>query len=214
VRTTADGVTEDGPAPRLEELAHEIKNPLNCALNGAAALQRRLDELGLQDEALTRAAGIVASSCERIHEVVDRLARRPEALDLRKAVEDTVRLMGARVSVEASGDTTVVCRPGPIRQALLNLLINAIQANERGRGRTDIHITGHDEGVVVSVRDEGPGVPDLIAERIFDPGFTTKASGTGLGLAVAARVAEEHGGRLVLLRGSPGATFELSVPRT
>ncbi len=207
-------MTEDGPAPRLEELAHEIKNPLNCALNGTAALQRRLDELGLQDETLTRAAGIVVASCERIHEVVDRLARRPQALDLREAVEATVALMGARVAIEASGDTTVVCRPGPIRQALLNLLINAAQANGEGLGRTDVHIAGHDSGVVVSVRDEGPGVPDPIAERIFEPGFTTKASGTGFGLAVAARIAEEHGGALVLIRGTPGASFELSLPRT
>ena len=205
---------KDGATPRLEELAHEIKNPLHCALSGTAALQRRLDELGLHDETLTRAAGIVIAGCERIHEVVDRLARLPESLDLVEAVESTVALMGTEVVLEASGDTTVVCRPGPIRQALLNLLINAAHANEEKGGRTEVHIQGGDEAVVVSIRDQGAGVPDPIAERIFEAGFTTKASGTGFGLAVAARIAEEHGGCLVLARGTPGARFELSLPRT
>ena len=106
-------------------------------------------------------------------------------------------------------------RQGPraLKQALLNLLLNAIEATPRG-GAVRVRVAERPRSVRFEVEDEGPGVPADVRARIFQPFVTTKEGGTGLGLALARLVAEEHRGTLELAPGSSkGATFVLELPR-
>jgi signal transduction histidine kinase len=100
---------------------------------------------------------------------------------------------------------------GEINQVLLNLLDNALRAHAR-----TVHVAVHDEPgwIVVSVADDGDGIPAEIAERVFDPFFTTRApgDGTGLGLYLSRQIVEESGGTLSLIRRVGGTEFELRLP--
>jgi len=99
---------------------------------------------------------------------------------------------------------------------VLNLLRNAIDAMAVVRGRRHLQVTiagGSGETVEVVVRDTGPGVPPAIAERIFDPFFSTKPSGLGMGLSISRSIVEAHQGRLTLTPGGAGGTtFRVVLP--
>jgi signal transduction histidine kinase len=146
--------------------------------------------------------------------------------DLAAGIEETLVLLGPRlraeeIEVEKRYEPLpeVICRAGEMNQVFMNLLINAIHALE---GREDgaakrIVIETRAEGkeVVVAVTDNGPGVPEEVAERIFDPFFTTKprGQGTGLGLSISTDIARRHGGGLSLERpAGGGARFVCRVP--
>jgi two-component system sensor histidine kinase HydH len=118
---------------------------------------------------------------------------------------------GLDVTVEGP-DLTLTADADLIRSTVLNLLLNAAQAMG-GRGRVAIAIMQRDKECVLEVRDSGPGVPEHLRDRIFEPFFTTKARGGGLGLPIARRTAELHGGTL-MLTPSPdgGAEFTMTLP--
>nr|MCU0255497.1 ATP-binding protein [Vicinamibacterales bacterium] len=98
-----------------------------------------------------------------------------------------------------------------VRQVLLNLVRNAVDAMPDG-GCLTLRSSREGDRVALDVIDTGPGVPAGLQERIFEPFFSTKTHGTGLGLAVARRVAREHGGDLRLLPAPRGASFRLDFP--
>jgi two-component system sensor histidine kinase PilS (NtrC family) len=100
----------------------------------------------------------------------------------------------------------------PLRQALTNLLLNAAQA-QGGAGRVEIEIEDRGGRVVLAVEDQGPGIPPEQRERVFEPFWTTKPSGTGLGLVYVRRVAEASAGRVQAMaaRGGHGARFEIEL---
>jgi signal transduction histidine kinase len=100
-----------------------------------------------------------------------------------------------------------------LRLVLVNLLRNALEAVGPEGGRVTIAPVVSESGVRISVEDSGPGVPDEVRRRLFRPFSSGKASGTGLGLAVARKLALVHGGDLDLLPGPGGARFELFLPR-
>ena len=100
-----------------------------------------------------------------------------------------------------------------VRQALTNLLLNAVQASPAGTPATGSAAT-EDDALVFTVRDRGPGIPPEELERIFEPFSTTRPTGTGLGLAVAQRIVQMHGGTLTAADDpGGGASFRLAIPR-
>jgi signal transduction histidine kinase len=133
-----------------------------------------------------------------VTEAVDALRRDPIASALNVTVEG--------VDVTLTADATL------IRAALVNLFLNAAQAMD-GHGRIVVTITRHEDRCTIEVRDTGPGVPAELQDRVFEPFFTTKARGGGLGLPIARRTAELHGGTLTLAdRPVVGAIFTLELP--
>jgi signal transduction histidine kinase len=103
-----------------------------------------------------------------------------------------------------------------IQQILVNLILNAEQAmlKHRGAGHLRVSTTGNGNRVCVTVSDDGPGVPPVLAGKIFEPFFSTKGvgEGTGLGLSIALGIATAHGGSLDLLPTETGACFQLTLP--
>jgi signal transduction histidine kinase len=99
-----------------------------------------------------------------------------------------------------------------LTQALMNLVINAMQAVEK-RGLIEVSVAVADESVAIEVRDTGPGIPSEKLKSIFEPYFTTKAEGHGLGLWIAQQIATAHGGTLRALNAEAGgAIFSISLP--
>jgi two-component system, NtrC family, sensor kinase len=147
----------------------------------------------------------------------------PLPADLITGLEETLMLLGPRlrdagIEVEKRYGPLpeVVCRAGEVNQVFMNLLVNAIHAVE-GRAAPRIEIATQLEGdeAIVSVTDNGPGVPAEIAAHIFEPFFTTKprGQGTGLGLSISTDIARRHGGALLLERPAEGgARFVCRLP--
>jgi two-component system sensor histidine kinase PilS (NtrC family) len=102
---------------------------------------------------------------------------------------------------------------GQMRQVLWNLMRNAAEATGPG-GTVQVSVGARNGAAVLEVTDDGPGVPNRIAGQIFEPFFTTKERGTGLGLALVARIVGAHGGTVDLDRSAPrGARFVVTLPR-
>ncbi len=209
-------------------VAHEVRNPLGAIVNSVASLRRLVTEEG--DAKLL--LNIVEEESDRLNRMVSDLLdfARPSQPQIRElpletlvlgAVESSVRATPANAQVKVD---TSVCPAAPVvkvdaqmfRQAVVNLVTNAFQVSKPGEVVTVRAFADTLRGapcVAVTVSDEGPGVPADLAERIFQPFFTTRAMGTGLGLAVVKRIAETHGAE-VGVGSAPGggAVFTLRFP--
>ena len=109
-------------------------------------------------------------------------------------------------------DLRVRAHPGLLTRLLHVLYDNAIQAAAPRAPRISTRARASSGRVVVDVADDGPGVPAHIAARVFEPLVTARPGGTGLGLALARRIAAAHGGSIVLVADGPGATFRVDLP--
>jgi signal transduction histidine kinase len=118
---------------------------------------------------------------------------------------------GVGVEIDAAPDATVDADRDQLARVITNLLINAAQAMD-GRGRVWIEARRAGSETSLVVRDEGPGVPAEVRPRIFEALFTTKAKGSGLGLALCRRIAEAHGGAIALEPSARGASFRVVIP--
>ncbi len=213
-------------------LAHEIRNPVAVARGYAQLLLERMDYE--KDQAVRMPAEAVLKETERLGRLVEQLLSyaRPHtpamvSLDLSQIVKETAEIHagmaaeknigiiceGIELPVKMTGDKDMLSR------LLGNLVRNAIQASPPG-GAVVMQVRKVVGRLEVRVIDQGPGVSDELAERIFEPFFTTTSDGSGLGLAVARRLAEEHGGTLTMENsrerqgGAQGAVFRLSLPNS
>lgn len=202
-------------------VSHEVRNPIGAIINAVSVLKKttRGDGdgnglLGMIEEEALRLDGIVRDLLELARPLDPRPI--PVATDeLSERVRAFVfgRDEGKRLDLSVSSDVEAVHADPPlILLALENLLRNAIQASPPG-GRIEVTIRDRGERTLVAVEDEGPGIPAEDQHRLFEPFYTTRAKGTGLGLAVVKRVAEVHGAWLRVTRGAlGGARFELEFP--
>jgi signal transduction histidine kinase len=203
--------------------AHEIGNSLNVIRGYASLIMRDMapDSPSREDcdavkREVTRAAGLI----ERFLVFARARTVHPHAQPLEPILRDAVEVTGplaaqAGVSrqVEIDPDLPpVVADAELLRQAFLNLCVNAIQAMSSG-GSLTVRARREDASLVAEFRDTGPGMDPETAGRVFEPFFTTKANGTGLGLAIVRQAAEAHGGS-VELESEPGrgATFRVRLP--
>ena len=195
-------------------VAHEVRNPL-AGIKGA--MQVLMSRRGAEDAEL-RVMREITERIDGLSELINDLMvfSRPRPLslgpvDLRAIVNDAVTLIrrdpSARQVAIAVEDVplTVQADAEMVRAALLNLLINAAQA-AGDEGRISVTVAPAAAGAIITVRDNGPGIPARTLERVFEPFFTTKARGGGLGLPIARRTAERHGGSLTLACPPDGGT--------
>jgi two-component system, NtrC family, sensor histidine kinase HydH len=205
-------------------IGHELRNPLGVVESSAFLLARRLEMLKIADPGLTRHVEKITAEVQRSNRTINELlelarsrplARRKVGADFLVAQAIATAHLPAAVDVHVSGaaETQVDVDPDQFPRVLANLLINAGQAME-GKGRVWIDVRRDSAGAVTRVRDEGPGVPLEVRGRIFEALFTTKAKGTGLGLALCRRIVDAHGGRLTLEPSESGAVFQIAIPDT
>lgn len=204
-------------------VVHEIRNPL-ASIKGAVEILE--DELA-RESPRREFAEIAKREIERLNSLVEeflRFARPSKPATALADINEIARSVAALTEQQATREgisvkeelaeelPRVALDREQIKQVLLNLTINAIQAMPGG-GRVMLRtFSDGNENVTVEVEDEGGGVDSGVAARIFDPFFTTKEKGVGLGLSIAHRITAQHGGMLTVTRGERGAIFRLSLP--
>ncbi len=214
-------------------LAHEIKNPLTPIQLSAERLRHKYSPTMAPDdrEVLERHTETIVQQVELMKGMVNafseyarppQLARNP--LSLNPLVEELVELYRgseAGVTLDADLDAslpTVIADAGRMRQLLHNLIKNAFEAlTDQVGGRVAIRTrTRHTSGgqlAELRISDNGPGIPDTVRERLFEPYMTTKLRGTGLGLAIVKKIVEEHGGMIdVKEPRSGGVSISIRLP--
>ncbi len=205
-------------------VAHEVRNPVTVIFNAVATLRKER-----VSESATTLLDIVHEEAERLKRVAGELLdfARPRAPFVRElaaaslvegAVEAAVAGLGGGDLVTVQIDANLPVLAGDeqlLRQALVNLILNALEAP----GRTGpVLVRARAEGrparaVSFDVSDDGDGISDDVAAKLFTPFFTTRASGTGLGLPIVKRIADVHGGEVTWRRGDGrGVIFTLSIP--
>ena len=205
-------------------VAHEINNALTLLCGWLELVKGETAPGSSQYKTME----LLAGESERIGHLTRNLLQvarganeKPHDIDLAALVAEVVKLMqydmkNCNIEVEtrlAAGLPPVCGSAGRLKQALINLLVNARQAMPGG-GKLAIIAQADGAGrVTLSVEDSGPGIAPELQGKIFSPFFTTKREGTGLGLPVTRRIAEDHGGTLSLRsRPGEGARFTLSLP--
>jgi two-component system sensor histidine kinase HydH len=210
-------------------VAHEVRNPLGVIFNAVTSLRRLLKVEG--DPAML--LDILTEESDRLNRIVADLLdftrpREPilQPEDLGRVLLDSIdaaRVQGGPDTETVRFVTEVDPHLPPahmdrrlIRQALINVLVNALQAMPQGgtvtvRACRELH--GGKDWLRSDVSDQGMGIPSELLHRVFEPFFTTKAQGTGLGLAVVRRILEEHGGE-ISVESTPGrgTTFIIRLP--
>jgi signal transduction histidine kinase len=213
-------------------VGHEVKNPINAMVVHLELLRGKLAGESFDRASAQRHVEILSDEMHRLDRVVETLAdfSRPMDLDLReqdlrRVIDQTVELAGAelkehgvRIEFAPPPDAVPVRIDAELmRQALLNLLLNAMQAMPSG-GCVRLAVRRDQRFAVVEMADNGVGIPDAVLPRIFDLYFTTKPRGSGIGLAMTYRILQLHGGTLAVRSDadieSPhhGTTFTLHIP--
>ncbi len=199
-------------------VAHEIKNPLTSMRIAVDQLGRTV---GQSDSRTVTAVEVLSSETDRLERLArefadfGRLPEGPESeVDLVELIDELARTAvppGVSVRLTANGGRrTVMGHYEPLRRAFANLLRNAAEAMQ-GRGAIDVGVAGDGRGLAVTIADHGPGIPSELRHRVFEPYFTTKPDGTGLGLALVRQTLEAHRGT-VTVSETPGggATFAIT----
>lgn len=207
-------------------LHHEIKNPLTALSIHVQLLEKRLADPSSR-KPVDELIGVLKSEIRRLIGVLDsfrdfaslqRLSIEPA--DVYETLNETMLLIGPQ-AVQQNVDVTLrpLDRPLPqvpldidkFKQTILNLVINALEAMPEG-GRLSLGASVRDGEIAVEVSDTGFGIPPEIQPDLFKPYLSTKARGTGMGLALAQKAISQHGGRIEFRTGPLGTTFCISLP--
>jgi len=222
-----DNAAREEQAPERERvlarlaagLAHEIKNPLSTMAINLALLEeewgraREGQEPSARDKRGLKRIGTLQREVKRLETIVEDFLRYARGVEVNRSPQDLVqivrevldfvdsedRLAGIRHHVEMPlGLPLVMLDPGALKQALLNLFVNARHAMPMG-GELIVRIRREGNWVELSVTDTGTGMSPEQLERCFDVYWSTKKGGTGLGLPTTKRIVEEHGGRIAIV---------------
>ncbi len=213
-------------------LAHEITQPIATARNNARAAMRFLDrnppDLGEVREALEclvadadRAGDII----DRIRDHIKKAPPRKGRFDLNKAIDEVIALAGSAITTNGVSVRTHLAEAllpvqgdrVQLQQVVLNLILNAVEAMSTVEaGPRELLISTEQTqtgGVLVSVRNSGPGIDPDHVDRVFEAFYTTKSSGVGMGLSICRSIIDAHGGRLWAdMNASRGAVFRFTLP--
>ncbi len=200
-------------------LAHEIKNPLGIIRVQCATLRRTLsDERHKNLEVIEEEVSRLSLMTDRIRDFLQSSAGTAETKSARFYLEQCRRRWEGQLSVAPDGevpDVAVTLDPSRLMQILDNLIANALEATPPGSPGPELSLSLRRGLAAFTVADRGPGIAEEHRKRLFQPFFTTKARGSGIGLALSRRYAEQAGGSLEWSeRVGGGSLFTLSLPAT
>ena len=214
-------------------VAHEVNNPLAAIIMFSQMISDALEDgadfegsadLKKQADVILRNADVCRRTVSNLLEMsafpasdIGELVVEDLLTDVAEFLRPLIERKMQRFEIDTP-DQSIVLRGDELqlRQVLVNLVMNAVQAAGDTPGQVLVRASQHVDRVTIEVEDDGPGVPEGIRARVFDPFFSTKrpGTGTGLGLSTSKRIAEAHGGRLLLSVSEPGKTvFSLELPR-
>ena len=213
-------------------IAHEVIQPIATVRNSARAARNFLEmkppNLGDAREALDSVVAGADRAGDIIHRIRDHIKKAPpkmDRFDVNEAIRTAIILTRGEVVKIGASIQTQLAEPLPffrgdrvqIQQVMVNLIVNAIEAmSGDGDSRRELQISTESdeaEGVRVGVRDTGPGLAPENLPRLFEPFYTTKAEGMGMGLAICRSIVEAHGGRLWATACEPhGSLFQFTIP--
>jgi signal transduction histidine kinase len=213
-------------------IAHEIKQPIATARNNARAALNFLEKSPPDVAEVREALTCIVNDTDRASDIVDRIGSlikkaptRKEVVDLNAAILEVTALTqseavksGVTVGTQLAGELPPIrCDRVQLQQVMLNLIVNAIQSMSGVEdGKRELHIStvrAEPDGVCVAVRDAGPGLRLESLPRLFEPFYTTKPDGMGMGLSICRSIIEAHGGRLWATSCEPrGALFQFTIP--
>ncbi|MBW2107754.1 MAG: PAS domain-containing protein [Deltaproteobacteria bacterium] len=205
-------------------VAHEIRNPLS-SIKGLATYFGQKFEAGTPDR---ESARVMVQEVDRLNRAVSELLEfarppgvNPRATDVKKLLQHSLLLVqqdamarNIKLDLSVSDETAQVCvDPERFSQALLNLYLNAIHAMSKG-GVMSVKVSPGRSGYIeIEIADTGQGIAPADVEKIFDPYYTTKPGGTGIGLAIVHKIVEAHGGRIkVKSKPGKGTIFTIQIP--
>jgi len=213
-------------------IAHEVNQPIGATLNNASATLHWLSKEPADLEKARQALNRIFANGNRVSEVIGRMRAlfqkaplRKEEMDINGAILEVFALTRGEVVKNGIAVQSHLVEGLPLiqgdrvqlQQVTLNLIVNAVEALSSVReGSRELVITtgkGKPDGVLVVVRDSGPGLSSPGLERIFEAFYTTKPGGLGMGLSICRSIIEAHGGRLWATAAQPqGATFQFTLP--
>src|SRR5258706_1892346 len=214
-------------------IAHEIKQPIATVHNNLTAALNFLDRTPPDLVGVREALACAVKDNHRTSDVIDRIGSfirkappRKEVVDFNAVILEVTALTrseaiktGVTVGTQLAGELPrIQCDRVQLQQVMLNLIANAIQSmSDVGAGNRELHISStvsiEPEGVCVAVRDTGHGLRPECLPRLFEPFYTTKADGMGMGLSICRSIVEAHGGRLWATGCEPrGALFQFTIP--
>jgi signal transduction histidine kinase len=209
-------------------VAHEVRNPLNSLQINVGILEQELADLLPDRDAhafalLRRIAGEIKRLDDFVAEFlrfarpprlnVERLAVGPLLTDLAAFMAPECSKQRVTLEVDLRGADTAWVDGFQLKQAVLNLVLNALQATPAG-GHVVVRTSGERKRLVVAVSDDGEGMGPEVREKAFDPFFSTREEGTGLGLPLVRRIVEQHGGVVEIASSAgEGTTVTLVFPQ-
>lgn len=203
-------------------VAHEVRNPLGAIQLYSNLLRRECGELTPALRLIEKIESGIQAIDRVVHETLS-LTPRPQRFmprDVRSLLDESAEACQSRAAhagvtlfVESELTEIFVSADGDgLKRVLINLITNAVEVAPAGSA-IDIAARVESGEARITVRDRGPGLPDELIDRVFDPFVTTKATGTGLGLTIAHRLVEAHGGMIAVRNHADGgAEFEIRLP--
>jgi signal transduction histidine kinase len=201
-------------------LAHDLRNPLSVMKMSIDLIKQHPGDAKISDDIITKRLQLIEKSIERIsHQVDDVLGYvrnsplKSSAISIREIILGSIDKVNVPHDVKitvSNSDVIVSCDSIKLDAVFINLIVNAIQAMPQG-GTIEIKIKSDSDNAVIDFIDSGIGIPKEFLDKIFEPLFTTKQKGTGLGLASCKNIIEQHNGK-ISVHNNP-TTFTISLPK-
>jgi signal transduction histidine kinase len=206
-------------------LHHEIKNPLSALSLHVQLLEESLEgnqdydvgeHLGVLKTEITRINGVLESfrnfaslaTLKRSHTDLSQLVKQTAELIRPKSEQQHVEL---KLNLPSQPPPLISADSARLEQVLLNLVLNSLDSMRQG-GTLGLSLHQDNGTIKIDVADTGPGIPENVQGRIFDPYFTTKTDGSGMGLALCDKVIQQHNGQIAFQTSSKGTVFQISLP--
>jgi len=201
-------------------IAHDVRNPLSIISNAVQILTMQNNpELEKHSSLFKKMEKAISRITHQVDDVLDYVRPRPLNLGLHSlsdilchTVESIKESRDVVINIPKN-DVKLQCDAAKLEILFVNLVLNAIQSMN-SKGMINLRITEQTSSVIMSIEDDGPGIPDELKTKIFEPLFTTKQSGTGLGLASCKTIVDSHHGTISLTSTlGKGTTFSIEIPK-